>query len=459
MRGAAVAGAERGGGVNVAEGIGEHTWEGGAKLPGVPIFIGKIVCPGELRIGLMPLHGSMILSMSESRPTIRCPGCGVRYHWKPPLAGRKFRCARCRATFRLPFEPDGPIELIEPPDPAAIALTQPTPQHEIGPHSAPFQGDAPEAEHATEQDSYAFDDPHADTPGPASTARTTSATAIPPGRCPQCGSRVAEGAVLCLNCGYHLERGEKLRTSIAVASDDIDPPSSQGSAFSQVNPTPTHLPLRTRGVSEVGVDAERDSGTEAAIYERRVRYEEQVRAEVDAQHRRETFIIPIVLSQIGMLLILLNAFWLKPWAMEQTWSIFSGPPPTRLQVASAELTAMALQIAAQIPCVLFALVLIARLFSTAFGTLGAAVRKIIALLLLSDGIFMSLGYGLDILTGGWGIVGFHFQLAITFGVFLWLCTWLLEMEYMEAVILFVAAFVAPILLLLILLPTLQAAFF
>lgn len=45
--------------------------------------------------------------------------------------------------------------------------------------------------------------------------------------CPSCGAAMADGAVLCVQCGYHLKLGRKLETSAAAASSGvttIDPP-------------------------------------------------------------------------------------------------------------------------------------------------------------------------------------------------------------------------------------------
>ena len=379
--------------------------------------------------------------MMQPRPTIECPGCRVRYFWKPALAGRKFRCSRCRAKFRLPTEPTGEPALLEPPD-ASLVASSPEPS------APPPTEQADGGDHVDESASYAFDEPHPETPQDAAPSIIGSEPETRQ-RCPQCGSRVSPEAVICLNCGFHLARGERLST---VVGDE----SLRGSREDGIDEdTDTSLPEPPLPAAEV----HRDPETEARLYEQRVAYDEQVRADMDRQHRRESFTIPIVLAQIGLLMILLNAFWLRPWAIESSGFLSLGPPPTRFQVAALELTEMATQVLAQVPCVLLALVLIARIFGSAFGTLLPALLKLNALLLLTDGMDRGILYSLDIFTGGWGIVGQPLRFALTFGVFLWLCIWLFEMEFMEVVVMYFAAFILPIVLLLILSPALQAAFF
>lgn len=105
--------------------------------------------------------------MASGDPKFPCPSCGKQYKWKPEMAGRSAKCA-CGAKFVVP----------------------------------------------TEQ--------------PAS-AKAPTATAAPPvepaksnAGCPNCGTALPPGAVLCVNCGYNLKTGKTLSVVVEADEDEAD---------------------------------------------------------------------------------------------------------------------------------------------------------------------------------------------------------------------------------------------
>lgn len=100
-----------------------------------------------------------------------CEGCGKSYAWKSELAGKRVKC-KCGQPLTVPRE-----------DPAAA--------------EADFGGfdDFEALANGTPVDAYAA--------APVSSAGPT---------CPSCGGGVTPGAVLCMNCGYNLKTGKKVKT-------------------------------------------------------------------------------------------------------------------------------------------------------------------------------------------------------------------------------------------------------
>lgn len=143
-----------------------------------------------------------------------CPHCGKHYRWKLDLAGRKVAC-KCGQHLRIPDDPADPAEAI-----------------------GPAPGAAEDPSHDT---SYALNidmDDDAGRPSPAARpASRRPGTTEPPlelatgdapsraSKCPSCNLSVKAGAVICLNCGYHLSEGRRLQTAVqeAVITEDEAP--------------------------------------------------------------------------------------------------------------------------------------------------------------------------------------------------------------------------------------------
>lgn len=96
-----------------------------------------------------------------------CPACGQVLEAPEEMAGESLACPSCEAPITIPAPaPDTPDDSV-----AASLFSTP-----------------PDA---------ALDEPY-----------TESAAHV----CPECGGALAEGAVLCVQCGFHLKLGRKIAT-------------------------------------------------------------------------------------------------------------------------------------------------------------------------------------------------------------------------------------------------------
>ena len=104
---------------------------------------------------------------AESQTSFNCTDCGRQYAWKLQLAGKKVKC-KCGHTMVVPPGlPEDELGLAVPP-PAPEAAVSPEPDLSLS---------------------------------------------VP---CPACGQELAAGSVLCVNCGYNLETGQRLGTQLEV---------------------------------------------------------------------------------------------------------------------------------------------------------------------------------------------------------------------------------------------------
>lgn len=115
--------------------------------------------------------------------------CGKRLKAKDELAGRTVKCPNCQQPLKIPAS-----QAAAPAAPTPVAPTPvaPTP---VAPAPA---GDA-----------FAdlFDDAGMGHQGGPI--------------CPSCNAGVADGAVICIHCGYNLETGQRLRTNIGSAGGEV----------------------------------------------------------------------------------------------------------------------------------------------------------------------------------------------------------------------------------------------
>jgi hypothetical protein len=120
--------------------------------------------------------------MSEE---IICSGCQRHYKWSQKLAGKKVRC-KCGEVIAVPLQVSAaevPLAMLE-----AVEDTYDV----AGASQAPRR------------------------PAPALAPLGAVARAAAAGQCPSCKTAVKPGAVICVNCGYNLQAGTKLRTEIAA---------------------------------------------------------------------------------------------------------------------------------------------------------------------------------------------------------------------------------------------------
>jgi hypothetical protein len=112
---------------------------------------------------------------------IKCGGCKKILKGPDHLAGKKVKCPHCGATLQIPpAETEG-----------APAATQPPPEDSLK--------------------------SLLDEEGFTATPTTTSARI---NACPGCGVEMPPGGVLCVNCGFHKELGQKLETKHGPSAAD-----------------------------------------------------------------------------------------------------------------------------------------------------------------------------------------------------------------------------------------------
>ena len=130
--------------------------------------------------------------MALDDPRFNCPTCGKSYRWKPEMAGRSAKCG-CGGKLVVPAERPAP-----PSNGAAAATAS-----KVAP---PAPAPAPQA--------AAQARPSLLSPRPVKPAAPAGPA------CPWCSKPLAEGAVLCVNCGYNLKT--KQRLAVVVEKVDVE---------------------------------------------------------------------------------------------------------------------------------------------------------------------------------------------------------------------------------------------
>lgn len=121
---------------------------------------------------------------------IECTSCGSKFSGKEEFAGRRIRCPKCQAVFRVPGEKVAAAaarDRVEPPAPPPAGPQKPPPkykQEELDEWNVP------------EDFEYTFSDE--EDPSAA--------------RCVYCGADMRPGDVLCMQCGYNRKLGQKITT-------------------------------------------------------------------------------------------------------------------------------------------------------------------------------------------------------------------------------------------------------
>jgi len=172
-----------------------------------------------------------------SDPIITCPGCGKQYKWTPKVAGMSAPC-RCGETIAMPNEApvdapapapaappseddDGIIPLEDNPllsldTPIASPPPEAPPQQPSGALDLSADIDITgggEASDAPAEDDYGL---AGDPPGGA------AAPAVAGGACPNCAAQLAEGAIICVNCGYNINTGKIMGGAVVAETDEDD---------------------------------------------------------------------------------------------------------------------------------------------------------------------------------------------------------------------------------------------
>ena len=97
----------------------------------------------------------------------------------------------------------------------------------------------------------------------------------------------------------------------------------------------------------------------------------------------------------------------------------------------------------QVPLTLCALFIVANLFGTSFGTLGSAMLRLLAVIIVIGAFNDSIDLGLDILTGGMGGIAFMLKASLSILAFFTLAMWQLETDMLETMGLWFLTVFAP----------------
>lgn len=282
-----------------------------------------------------------------------------------------------------------------------------------GPFELLRKPETPKLEHGDDAaGGYDFDAP--DTAG-AGTSQPT---------CPSCNAKVKPTAVICINCGYDLKAGKPIKTEIGVAEDD-----NGGS--------------RGPEISGVGLAGPRFD-TEAMA------------ADTQREIYRQEVLFPLILVGVGVSLLVLNALVLFPEALAANAFAQMFAPSGRLEQIAMYLKYAGLRLAMQVPLALGGIFFTAAIFSTSYGTIGKALVKLLALVLVVSCFEDSLNLVLDIATGGFGGIGFLLVFSLSVGLFLALAMWLFDMEPLEASVLWLILLIGPWVINLFITPLLEA---
>ncbi len=358
--------------------------------------------------------------MTESSAALTCPNCAQRFAWSPQLAGRKVKCPACQQVMRLPQQPGGAVE------PIGGLLKDADQTYQL----AESDGDSGKGSSRSKED-------------------FPSRGAVPT-RCPNCNSKLKVGAVICVNCGYHVEKGARLDTQVGEAAGSD---SDAKAAKSNVAGLGAYASL----IGAAGLD-------HSALAE-----------DSERQQWRKDVMIPVVLIIMALAGILLHCLVLETLVnnmmldkqyqtdlkIAQAWGTPPPNPPSHsisVTRVATDLAAVSIRLIIQVPLLLLAIFITARLFGSSFGTLGPAMLKLMALALFTDMVNDVVYAILNLVTGGWAGIGLLISLSINFSVFVLLCIWLFEMEYLEALVMWLLVFLGPTLVMFFLFTLLVSIF-
>ena len=306
--------------------------------------------------------------MSDASQRVTCPGCGKGYRWQSTLAGKKVPCKQCGETFTVPNAP-------------GTGLAD---------HQAPV----------TEDGTYELDINE-----PAS--QTTHKTAPHNGKCPSCNSPIRAAAVLCMNCGFNVAEGKKLKTAVAETPAEAE----------EIEKPDRHIRR-----------LERDMATAADTHQ---------------QYLWQEYRLPIILLCVGLALSLINAFALTP----QMNNILVSKGYTALTNAQAIVSyflSFAITLVMMLPLLLGGIFFMAAVLGSAFGNLFTAILKLLALTIFVVSLDHLVDLLLDLVTGGFGFIGWSVRLSVVLAAFYPICIKLFDMESHEIIIMFLLYVIGPI---------------
>ncbi len=206
------------------------------------------------------------------------------------------------------------------------------------------------------------------------------------GRCPACNQSITSGAVICIKCGYNLKKGKRLKTQVR---DEANPDA----------PTGDTVKLPQSALASIG---EASPVTHAL----------QDRTDDQASNRRQDLYLPLGLLGGGLLWRLLADLLLT----DHGWAHM-------LERTSIEFLFV-------LPLMFLTSILIAMLFSTAFGTLTVTLIKLSAIIVAPElfGDLMEMWLG----PFAWGFPGIFFVGPVYFGMYFGAFTVLFDLDADEA---------------------------
>lgn len=346
-----------------------------------------------------------------------CPNCQKAYRWQSKIAGKRVRCV-CGQKFRVPMSASGK------PVPEGPLVGKGGGEHTSGGGSKTSGGGSPtpkkKPKSAPEPDPYELDlpeEPKAEGTAPLS-ARSDAGRANPTAgasKCPSCNSPLRAGAVICLNCGFNVAAGSKLKTVV------------------DASPATAPLPRASKGDATTGVP-----GADRVLA--RTKLQDDLAEDMARRHHFQENLLPLIFLGAGLLLLLVNAFVLVPMLGTAYGSLQLG-----IGVSIAALIYFFILFLVQLPCLFVGILVISKLFGSAFGTLTTALKKLAALALLGGQFHLMVDLGFDIMLGGFGFIAIAVKFSLSFGLF-WILSKQLfdDLEFGETVTLWLAMLFLPI---------------
>jgi hypothetical protein len=205
--------------------------------------------------------------------------------------------------------------------------------------------------------------------------------------CPSCNQPVKAGAVICINCGFNLKSGQRVQTCVEPAVETDDAPASAAPVTSQA------AAALSGGTSKIAkaLDAREDDTT--------------------APKWKDIY-LPAALIVLGVGMAFVQAMY------------FSNDATQGLTSAAMM---VGLNLAFSVPALFIAMLLAVKILDVAFGPLGMALFKLVAIALGPDAI----GGIINVAVGG-GIVGWFAGFMVSLIAFWVLLTVLLDLEAIEA---------------------------
>jgi len=318
-------------------------------------------------------------------PIIRCPNCDKAYRWKIELAGKKVQC-KCTQKFRVPALASGKVERVgEPANPAAPA--------DAGGYDVDFE------------------DEHAAPARPAAGGRGAGGD---DGRCPSCGQKIKPTAVICLGCGFNLKEGTKVQTKVLAGG----------------GPVPAAAAAVTGGAF---------AGAITDSVEKRAAADVAMAEDAEKRHRFETWILPLILIGVGALVVVAANMG------HAVFDIQDPASPQGLMLGIARVVQAFVFFIIQLPLMLVGIIIVAKLFGSSYGGIFSALLKLAAIALCTSAAGDTVLILIYFMTGGTSVMGV--ELMMSFGAalltFIGLCMKLLDMDVLEAIVMYLVITIGP----------------